>query len=107
MAVTPIAINAAITVAALDLYTAFTTGTVAMLVSIDFQNTTSADVTVDGWKRDANNLNSYYFADDLVVPAKGTASWRGIITLSQSGDKIRASASATGVDANGTVMEIS
>lgn len=108
MITTPIPLNVAITVAALDIYTAYTgTPASAAVISLDLTNTTSADITVDLWKRNAADSASYYVADDLVVPAKGTASWRGILPFTVSGEKLRGSASATGVDLTGSVMEFS
>ena len=107
MASTPQPIKAAVGASATTLYTAFVAAASrAMLVSLDFVNTTTADITLDCWVSDASAGPAlYYFADDVVVPAKGTVSWRGMITLDGSGDLIRAQASATGVDANGTVVE--
>src|SRR3989304_10344602 len=102
MASTPQPIKAAILTSATTLYTAFVGGTRAMLVSLDLCNTTTADITVDCWVYDDSAAATFYFADDLVVPAKGTASWRGMITLDGTSDLIRAQASATGVNANGS-----
>lgn len=106
MASTPQPIKKAITVAAVTLYTAFVSGASrAMLVSLDFANTTTADITIDCWVYDDSAAASFYFADDLTVPAKGSANWRGMLTLDGASDLIRAQASATGVDCNGTVVE--
>lgn len=106
MATTPQPIEAAIAASATDLYTAFVAGgaTRAMIVSLDLTNTTAADITVDVWL-DIGGAVTRYLADDLVVPAKGTASWRGMAVLNASSEKLRAQGSATGVDAVGAVME--
>lgn len=88
------------------LYTAFVgSATRAMLVSLDLTNTSSADITVDVWWESADGLTTRKIADDLSVPAKGSQSWRGIMTFIASSEKLRAIAAATGVDAVGTVME--
>jgi len=107
MASTPQPIQVAVGVGVTALYTAFVGGsaTRAMLVSLDLTNTTTGDITVDVYWRDAADAVSRYFADDLVVPAKGIASWRGMQTLDAAGEAIKAIASAAGVDATGTVIE--
>lgn len=106
MASTPEPINAALTVAALTLYTAFVEGaaTRGMLVSLDLTNTTTADITVDLYVESAGPVDRR-FADDIIVPAKTSVTWRGLITLNTAGQLIRATASATGVDCLGTVLE--
>ena len=105
MASTPEPIEVAIGVTATDLYTAFTGGASrAWLVSLDLTNTTTSDITVDVYK-EVSGPTDYRFGDDLIVPAKGTLSWRGMLTLKTAGDKIKAIASATGVDCVGTVVE--
>jgi hypothetical protein len=107
MATTPQPIQAAIGIAATTLYTAFVAGgaTRAMMVSLDLTNTTTSDITVDVYWLDDGGANAKYFADDLVVPAKGTASWRGIQVLDAASETIKAIASAVGVDATGCVLE--
>lgn len=99
-------IQIAVDDAATTLYTAFVgAGTRAQLVSLDLTNTTTADITVDvTWVANGGGT-TVYLADDLVVPSKGTASWRGMVTMDEAGDTIQAVASAHGVDALGTVVE--
>jgi len=76
-----------------------------MLVSLDLTNTTSNDITVDVWWESADGLTVRYFGKSISVPAGGAASYRGIVTLSNVSEKIRALASLAGVQAVGTVME--
>jgi hypothetical protein len=103
---TPEQITVAVAASNTTLYTAFVdTSTRGMLVSLDLTNTTTADITVSCWHENAAGSVLTYFAKDMVVPAKSVASWRGIVVLDASSEKIRAVASATGVDAAGAVME--
>jgi hypothetical protein len=78
-----------------------------MLVSLDLTNVTTSDVTVDVWvDTDGAGGANRLIADDLVVPAKGVASWRGIAVLDSPGEMIRAQASsADSVHAVGAVLE--
>ncbi len=98
-------INASIGITATTLYTAFTgSGTRAVMASVDFCNTTTADITIDFYK-EVSGPTDYYIYKTMTVPAKDNLAWRGLITLDTAGDLIRAIASATGVDATGTVFE--
>lgn len=107
MTTTPQQAMGAILVSATTLYTAFIGSvTRAILVYLDLANTTAVDVTVNIWWESADGLTKRYIGQySLTVPANGGASWRGIVTLANAGEKIRAQASAAGVDAVGTVME--
>jgi hypothetical protein len=107
MATTPQPIHAAILTSNTTLYTAFVGGgaTRAMLVFLILTNTTSADITVDVFWENAAGSTTRLIADDINVPAKGTETFRGIVSIDTSSEKIRAIASAVGVDAVGTVME--
>jgi hypothetical protein len=107
MASTPIPINAEVTNAATTLYTAFVVGgaTFAQLVSLDLQNKTSSEVTIDVWIESAGAVVRL-LADDLPLRPKAHASWRGVAVLATAGQLIRAQASvAVSVDAIGTVVE--
>jgi len=106
MATIPQPIAIPIAAANTTLYTAFVgAATTAMLVSLDLTNTTVTDITVDLWWEDDDASEIVLFGDDITVPAKGTSTWRGIITMDLAAEKIRAIASVVGIDAIGTVME--
>jgi hypothetical protein len=106
VASTPQTINVAVGAGATDLFTAFVAAASrGMLVALHFCNTTTADITVDVWHRDAGNTTSRFLMDDETVPAKGTLNWSGMVTLAAAGEKIRAQASGAGVDCLGTVIE--
>lgn len=107
MASAPVQISAAVLASATTLYTAFVDGgaTWAILSSLDFCNTGTTDITVDVWYENSGASVTRYFAKTLTVPAKGVASYRGMQTITTSGDKWRAIASATNVDCTGTVTE--
>jgi len=106
MASTPQTINAAVLASATDLYTAFVgAATRAMLVSLDLCNTTTSDVTIDVWYEASGGGTLRYFAKTFTVPAHGSITWRGMQVINAAGDKWRAQASATGVDALGAVIE--
>ena len=105
MASTQQQIESALTTSMATLYTAFVGGaTRASLVSLDLCNTTIADIMVDIVMERAD-ATQRFLIDDGVVPAKGTLSYRGMVTMDASSEKIRGRASATGVDVNGTVVE--
>ena len=106
MASTPNPIKAAVAVSNTTLYTAFVgAATRAMLVALDFCNTTAADITIDVFFENAAASVTRYFGKGVVVPANGVASWRGMQVIDTASDKWRAIASATGVDCTGTVVE--
>jgi hypothetical protein len=103
---TPQQIAIAVGTSNTTLYTAFVdTSTRGVLASLDLTNTTTADITVSCWLENSAGTVLTYFAKDMVIPAKTPAGYSHLITLAASGEKIRAVASATGVDALGTVME--
>lgn len=107
MASTSQPINVAILGSATPLYTAFVEGgaTRAMLVSLDLTNTTASDITVDLYYLRDSDASKKYFADDLTVPAKGNASFRGMLVIDTVDDSWVAIASAVGIDAVGAVIE--
>lgn len=91
---------------ATDLYTFPTSGpTRARCFTLTFCNTTAADITLDVWVRNSGDTDSFYLCDDIVVPAKGQYQWSGAIVLSSNPEKVRAQASAVGVDVLGEVLE--
>lgn len=87
------------------LYTAFTGGTRSMAVTLNFCNTTTADITVDVFLVNAAGSDSFYLVDDLVIPAKGTRQFTGIVVFATAAETLKAIASATGVDILGAVVE--
>lgn len=103
MAASPVGIAIAVGTSATDLYTAGA-NVPASLVTLDLTNTTNADIRVDVWK-ELSGPTSVYLGSTITVPAKGNASFRGMDTVVNNGDKWRAQATAAGVDANGTVLE--
>lgn len=107
MATTPIPIAVSVLASETDLYTAFSVvgASAAMLISLDLCNTGSTDITIDVYYKKAADGSKKYFGKTTTVPALGTATWRGMETINTSGDKWCAIASATNVDATGTVME--
>lgn len=108
MATEPVPVEAGVGTSAGDLYS-HPGGSVtqAVVTSLDFTNTTASPITIDVWHRNAGDSQSRFLLDDATVPGKGTLSWRGMLTLDASGEKLRAQASATGVDVLGTVVEYS
>lgn len=104
MATTPQAVAAAILTSNTTLYDPFVAAgaTRGMVIYLHFCNTTTADITVDCF---IDTTVDKYILDDKVIPAKGTVSWSGIITMATATDLLVAIASATGVDVTGTVME--
>lgn len=86
------------------LYDPFVDGTKerATVIDLELCNTTTADITVDIFIDKATDV---YLADDLTVPAKGTAHWRGAKTIDDAAHILKAIASAVGVDCTGTVLE--
>lgn len=103
---TPKPIQCAILASDTTLYTAFVgTATWATLVSLDYTNTTVNDITVTTFWESSDGMTTRKLGQSVTVPANGSASWRGMVPLVNASEKIRAIASATGVDALGTVME--
>jgi hypothetical protein len=105
MASTPIPINLEVSNAATTLYTAYVGGTTtsAQLVSLDLQNKTTSEITVDVWILVGATLT--LLADDMPIRPRGHASWRGLVALADN-DVLRAQSSvANSVDALGTVVE--
>ena len=104
MATTPQEVSAAILTTATVLYNPFIAGgaTRGLVIYLHFCNTTTADITIDVT---LNTTVDKFILDDKVIPAKGTVSWSGCITLATATDSFDAIASATGVDCTGTVME--
>lgn len=101
---TPVAINVSIGVSATDLYTAGAAK--AQLTSLVLTNTTGSPITIDVWKRNAGNTTSWYIAATLGIPANGNRSLsKALVTFENSGEKLRAQASATGIDAVGSIIE--
>ncbi len=77
-----------------------------MLVSLDLTNTNATDSVVDVWHENAAGSTLRYFAKGITVPANGTASWRGMVTIDTVSEKWRAQCTTgTSVDAVGTVVE--
>ena len=107
MSSTPQPIRVAIGASATDLYTAFVGSGAArgQLVSLNFSNTTAAAITVDVWFRNAGDTTSTYLVKVLSVLANSTKEWRGLVVFNTAGEKLRAQASATGVDCLGSVIE--
>lgn len=107
MASTAVPINGEVTNAATTLYTAFVVGgaTRGQLVSLDLQNKTTSEITVDVWIESAGAIVRL-LADDLPLRPKAHAAWRGMAVLDTAGQLIRAQASvASSVDALGAVVE--
>lgn len=101
---TPVAINVAVAASATDLYTAGSAR--AQLTTLVLTNTTGSAITIDVWKRNAGNSTSWFIAKTLSVPANGSLSFKGaLVTFSASGEKLRAQASGTGIDAVGSIIE--
>ena len=107
MASTPQPINVAVLASNTTLYTAFVAGGAsrAIVVSMDFTNTTTADITLTVFFENAGVTVTRDFCNTLTVPAKGTLSWRGGFAFDTSSDKLRAIASAVGIDCVGMVTE--
>lgn len=107
MASTMIPINAEVTNAATTLYTAFQVGgaSEADLVSIDLQNKTTSEITVDVWIESAGAVVRL-LADDMPLRPKAHAAWRGLVTMITAGQLVRAQSSvASSIDALGAVRE--
>jgi len=79
----------------------------SQLVFINFCNTNASDRTLDLVHEDAAGTTTKYILDDITVPGKGVYQWSGLFTFEEASSKIRAIASATGIDATGTALEIS
>lgn len=92
---------------ATDLYTAFVAGgaTRAMVVSLDFCNTADLDLTFSAWAEPAAGSLATFLVASGVVPARATLSWRGMLTLDASSEKLRAAATGLGIDCLGTAIE--
>lgn len=105
MASTPQPIQVSVLTSATTLYTAFVGGsaTRAMLPSLTLTNTTSASITIDVWIDNGGVL--FYILKTFPIAGLQTLDWTGMQTLDTSTDKFRAQASATGIDATGTVIE--
>ena len=104
---TPQQISVAVLASATTLYTGFTGGaaTRAELCSLDLCNTTTGDLTIDLYYENSGGGTTRYFAKTMTVPALGTISYKGLQTIAATGDKWKAIASGTGIDATGTVVE--
>jgi hypothetical protein len=105
VASTPIPINIEVSNTATTLYTAFVGGTTtsAQLVSLDLQNKTTSEITVDVWVLVGATVT--LLADDMPIRPKGHAAWRGLVPLAD-GDILKAQSSvASSVDALGMVLE--
>lgn len=102
---TPVAINIAVDDAApTDLYEAG--AALAQLTSLLLTNTTGGDITVDVWKRDAGDTTSWFIASTLNVLANNNKRLTGVlVTFENATEKLRAQASAPGIDAVGSVIE--
>lgn len=108
MASTFIPINVSVLASETDLYTAFSVGgaTTGTLVTLNLCNTGSTDITIDVYYKKASDSSKKYLAKTLTVPALGTAALNQAgATINTSTDKWCAIASATNIDAVGTVME--
>ena len=104
MASTPVAINVSVAATATDLYTAGANK--AQLTTLVLTNTTSGALTIDVWKRNAGNSASWFIASTLGIPAHGNRSLsKALVTFENNGEKLRAQASGTGIDAVGSVIE--
>lgn len=104
MASTPVAINVHVLASATDLYTAGANN--AQLTTLVLTNTTGSPITIDVWKRNAANSDSWFIAATLGVPANGNRSLsKALMTFENSGEKLRAQASGVGIDAVGSVIE--
>jgi hypothetical protein len=97
-------IAAAILTTNTNLYDPFIDGTKerGTLICLHLVNTTNADITVDVFIDMATDV---FILDDEVIPAKGTVTLTGAWTVDDGAEIIKAIASATGVDATGTVVE--
>lgn len=100
----PVAINIAVDTSPTDLYTS--SGFGAQLTSLILTNTTGSPITIDVWKRNVADDTSWYIASTLGIPANGNRSLsKGLVTFTNSGEKLRAQASALGIDAVGSIIE--
>lgn len=98
------AINVAVLGSATDLYTAGAAD--AQLTGLTLTNTTAGDLTIDVWKRNAGDTTSWFIAKTLTISALSSKSFKGsLVTFENSGEKLRAQASGTGIDAVGSVIE--
>lgn len=101
---TPKAINVAVLASATDLYTAGAAD--AQLTTLVLTNTTGGALTIDIWKRNAGDTTSWFIASTLSIAAGESLSFKGaLVTFENSGEKLRAQASGTGIDAVGSVIE--
>lgn len=107
MSTTPQPINTSISTSPTTLYQAFVGAvTRAMLISMDITNIMSQDIQISVWWESADGLTKVYFSPlNMNVPALGTRSYRGALTLSNASEKIRAQSNVSGTYAIGTVME--
>lgn len=104
MASTPQSAYGTLATGGTTIYTAFVAAaTRSQFVYLNFCNTTASDITVDTYL--VHSSGSTFITDDLTVPAKGNADWRGMITLTTAGQNIRCVPSAAGVDYAGTFVE--
>lgn len=108
MATTPRQILAAVGTAITTLHSVPASGVnQTQLVFLNFANKTAADITIDLVHENAAATVTHYLGDDIIIPAKGILQWTGLFTFTEASSKIRATASATGVDTVGTVLEYS
>lgn len=100
----PVPINVAVLASATDLYVAGAAE--AQLTTLVLTNTTAGALTISIWKRNAGDTTSWHIAETLPIAAKESLSFKGaLVTFSASGEKLRAQASGTGIDAVGSIIE--
>lgn len=100
----PKAINVAVLGSNTDLYTAGSAK--AQLTTLVLTNTTGGALTIRVWKRNAGDTTSWHIAYDLPLAANESLSFKGaLVTFENSGEKLRAIASGTGIDAVGSIIE--
>lgn len=108
MASTFVPINVAVLASETDLYTAFSIGgaTTGTLLVLNLCNTGTVDLTIDVYYKKASDSSKKYLAKTRTVPALGNLTLeKAGATINTSTDKWCAIASATGIDAVGTVIE--
>ena len=107
MSTVPEPVHLNVPASATTFYTAFTNAASrAMLVSMTLTNTTSSDITVDIWYENSGATTLTYLAKTKTVPALGNMTWSGMDVIKSSSDKWRIQASATGVDLNAAISEV-
>src|ERR1041385_8452574 len=101
---TPVAINVAVLGSATDLYVAG--ANLAQLTTLVLTNTTGGTLTIDVWKRNAGDTTSWFIASTLSILANESKSLsKALMTFENAGEKLRAQACGTGIDAVGSVIE--